>query len=56
MHAPIDDIVGIENAGKIYSAAKHPKSFLSLEKADHLLTDPKQAQYAANLMACWINE
>ena len=54
MHAPTDTIVGIENAGKIYSAAKHPKSFLSLDKADHLLTDSQQARYAANLVAAWI--
>lgn len=55
MHSPSDAIVGIENAGQIYSAAKHPKSFLSLEKADHLLTDPEQAHYAANLIAQWID-
>ncbi|MGJ8723510.1 MAG: alpha/beta fold hydrolase [Roseibacillus sp.] len=55
MHAPSDNIVGLENAGKIYSAAKHPKSFLALEKADHLLTDSTQARYAANLIAAWVD-
>lgn len=54
MHAPTDSIVPLENAGKIYSAAKHPKSFIALEKADHLLTDPTQARYAANLIANWV--
>ncbi|MDQ8192082.1 alpha/beta fold hydrolase [Roseibacillus persicicus] len=53
IHAPTDSIVGIENAGKIYSAAKHPKSFLSLPKADHLLTNATQSQYAARIIADW---
>ena len=56
IHSPTDNVVGIENAGKIYSAAKHPKSFLSLENADHLLTDLDQARYAANLIASWVSE
>ena len=49
----VDEIVGIENAGKIYSAAKHPKSFHSLAGADHLLTKPTQAKYAAGIIAAW---
>ncbi|MEM9081386.1 MAG: alpha/beta fold hydrolase [Verrucomicrobiota bacterium] len=53
LHSPTDNIVGIENAGQIYSAAKHPKSFLSLPQSDHLLTDPTQADYVANLIATW---
>lgn len=53
LHSPTDEIVGIENAGKIYSAAKHPKSFHSLTGADHLLTDPAQADYAAGIIAAW---
>lgn len=53
MHAPNDDIVGIENAGKIYSSAKHPKSFISLPGANHLLTDRAQARYVASLIAVW---
>ncbi len=56
MHAPTDAIVGIENAGQIYSAAKHPKSFLALAKADHLLTNSEQARYAANLIATWASQ
>jgi putative redox protein len=53
MHSPTDAVVGIENAGRIYSAAKHPKSFVALEGADHLLTDLGQARYAANVIASW---
>ena len=56
MHSPSDSIVGIENAGQIYSAAKHPKSFLSLPEADHLLTNPAQATYVARIISTWINK
>lgn len=56
MHSPSDSIVGIENAGQIYSAAKHPKSFLSLPEADHLLTNPVQATYVARIISTWINK
>lgn len=52
-HAPGDQTVGIENAGKIYSAAKHPKSFHSLAEADHLLTNPADAQHVAGVVAAW---
>lgn len=53
LHSPTDAIVGIENAGRIYSAAKHPKSFVALPDADHLLTDRREAQHAAELIATW---
>lgn len=53
LHSPTDEIVDIGNAGKIYSAARHPKSFHSLAGADHLLTDPSQADYAAGIIAAW---
>ncbi|MEK6193866.1 MAG: bifunctional alpha/beta hydrolase/OsmC family protein [Deltaproteobacteria bacterium] len=53
MHSPIDAIVGIENAAKIFSAAKHPKSFISLDDADHLLTRQEDAAYAADVLAAW---
>jgi uncharacterized OsmC-like protein/alpha/beta superfamily hydrolase len=53
MHAPRDEIVGIENARLIYDAAKHPKSFVSLDSADHLLTDRADAAYVANVLAAW---
>lgn len=53
MHAPMDQTVDINNAAKLYSGAKHPKSFLSLHKADHLLTDPDFSQYVGKLIAQW---
>jgi len=53
MHAPLDATVDISNAAHIFSAAKHPKSFVSLEDADHLLTRKRDAVYAANLIAAW---
>ena len=53
MHAPADDIVGLDNAGKIFTAAKHPKSFVALDGADHLLTTDGSAQYAAEIIAAW---
>lgn len=54
MHSPIDKIVGIENAQRIYELAKHPKSFISLDKADHLLMeDPKDSKYVAEALAAW---
>ncbi len=53
LHAPLDEIVGIDNAKRIYAAAKHPKSFVSLDNGDHLLTDPADAAYAARVIAAW---
>lgn len=53
MHAPLDQTVGIDNATKIFTAAKHPKSFVSLDSADHLLRDPDDATYAAGVIAAW---
>ena len=53
LHSPIDDVVGIENAGKIFMAAKHPKSFVSLDHADHLLSDKKDSLYAGAIIAAW---
>jgi uncharacterized OsmC-like protein/pimeloyl-ACP methyl ester carboxylesterase len=53
LHSPIDETVGIENAAKIFQAARHPKSFISLDKADHLLTDSEDSQYAGSVIAAW---
>ncbi len=53
MHSPIDDIVSIDNASSIFSAARHPKSFVSLDNADHLLLRKEDAQYTANVIAAW---
>ena len=53
MHAPRDQTVGIEHASAIFAAAKHPKSFVSLDSADHLLSDSSDAAYAAEVIAAW---
>jgi putative redox protein len=53
MHSPVDNIVGIEHAARIYQAAKHPKSFLSLDQADHLLSNQADASYAGRMIATW---
>ena len=53
LHAPGDSTVGIENAAQIFSAAKHPKSFVTLDNADHLITNPEDAEYAADVIAAW---
>jgi putative redox protein len=53
MHAPRDMVVGIENATRIFLAARHPKSFVTLDDADHLLSRPADADYAAEVIAAW---
>lgn len=53
MHSPTDQIVGIENATDIFAAAKHPKSFVSLDRADHLLSNRQDAAYVAEVIAAW---
>jgi uncharacterized OsmC-like protein/alpha/beta superfamily hydrolase len=53
LHAPDDDTVGIDNAEAIFAAAQHPKSFVSLEGADHLITSPVTASWVADLIASW---
>jgi uncharacterized OsmC-like protein/alpha/beta superfamily hydrolase len=52
-HAPFDRIVGIGNASEIFVAAKHPKSFVSLDTADHLLSETADADYVAQVLAAW---
>jgi uncharacterized OsmC-like protein/fermentation-respiration switch protein FrsA (DUF1100 family) len=52
-HAPRDEIVGIENASAIFGAARHPKSFLSLDTADHLVSRREDATYLADVLAAW---
>ncbi|HUL89932.1 MAG TPA: alpha/beta fold hydrolase [Pseudolabrys sp.] len=52
-HSPTDDLVGIENASHIFAAAKHPKSFVSLAGADHLLSQKRDAMYVADVIATW---
>jgi len=53
MHSPFDKIVSIDHAGRIYAAATHPKSFVSLDTADHLLSDEQDALYAGKMAATW---
>lgn len=53
-HSPQDRIVGIDNAAELYMAAMHPKSFLSLDGADHLLSDAKDSQYTGEMIASWV--
>jgi putative redox protein len=53
LHAPLDTVVGIENATRIFTAARHPKSFVALDGADHLLTKRPDAEYAGTVIAGW---
>jgi putative redox protein len=53
MHAPRDEIVPVDEARRIFDAARHPKSFLSLDDADHLLTRPADSEYAARVLTVW---
>lgn len=53
LHAPRDATVGIDHAGQIFQAALHPKSFVALDDADHLLSRPQDAQFAADVIAAW---
>ncbi|MGR3713809.1 MAG: bifunctional alpha/beta hydrolase/OsmC family protein [Shimia sp.] len=53
LHAPRDQVVSIDNAGEIFQAAKHPKSFVTLDDADHLISGSEDAEYAAEVIAAW---
>ncbi len=53
LHSPTDQLVGIENAARLFEAARHPKSFVSLAGADHLLLDARDAEFAATVIAAW---
>lgn len=53
LHSPVDNVVSIKEAEAIYRAAKHPKSFISLGAADHLLTSKADSEYAAEIVAAW---
>lgn len=54
LHSSHDEVVGIDNAAAILDAARHPKSFVSLDPADHLLTKAADAEYAATMIAAWM--
>ena len=53
MHSPVDNVVGIEHASELFSAARHPRSFVSLDDADHFLTDVADGEYAATIVGAW---
>jgi uncharacterized OsmC-like protein len=53
MHAPLDSIVSVDNAAEIFMTAKHPKSFVTLDDADHLITRAEDAEYAADVITTW---
>ena len=53
LHSPVDDVVSIENAARIFQAARHPKSFVSLDQADHLLSNLADSRYAGAVIAAW---
>ena len=53
LHAPTDELVGIDEARKIFEAAVHPKSFISLDDADHLLSRPRDSRYVAEVVSAW---
>ncbi len=55
LHAPMDETVSIDNASTIFLAAKHPKSFVTLDDADHLITRAADAEYAADVIAAWVS-
>ncbi|ESP92172.1 MULTISPECIES: alpha/beta fold hydrolase [Pseudoalteromonas] len=56
MHSPVDDVVSIEQAEAIYSKEKHPKSFISLDSADHLLSKASDSEYAATAISGWVSK
>jgi uncharacterized OsmC-like protein/alpha-beta hydrolase superfamily lysophospholipase len=53
LHSPQDQVVGVDNAARLYTAARHPKSFVSLHGADHLLMEEADSRYAARVLATW---
>ena len=55
LHSPQDDTVGVEHAAKLYGAARHPKSFVSLDGADHLLSKPADARYVGKVVSAWVD-
>ncbi len=54
-HSPVDQVVSINEAARIYQAARHPKSFISLDKADHLLSNRDDAEYVAQTLVAWVS-
>ncbi|MFP5212721.1 MAG: alpha/beta fold hydrolase [Acidobacteriota bacterium] len=55
-HSPMDNIVGIENAARLYQTARHPKSFITLDRADHLLSNREDSMYVGSVLAAWVQK
>lgn len=55
-HAPLDDTVSVDNAGLLFQKAKHPKSFVSLDNADHLLSKEADSRYVGHVLAAWASK
>ena len=55
-HSPVDNTVSIDNASALYAAARHPKSFVSLDQADHLLSNEEDARYVGRVIAAWAHK
>lgn len=55
LHAPGDEVISIEHAAQLFAYARHPKSFVTLDSADHLLSDRSDAAYAGGLIAAWVS-
>jgi putative redox protein len=53
LHSPVDEVVGVDNAARLFQAARHPKSFVSLDSADHMMNSRRDAEYAAALITAW---
>ena len=53
LHSPADEVVGIENAAHLFKAARHPKSFVSLDNADHMMSKAEDSEYAGAVIAAW---
>ncbi|MGI9534006.1 MAG: bifunctional alpha/beta hydrolase/OsmC family protein [Thermodesulfobacteriota bacterium] len=56
LHSPFDNVVGIDNASEIFLAAKHPKSYISLDNADHMLSNPADSSYVGFVIASWVKK
>ncbi len=53
LHSPVDEIVSIDNARHLYEMARHPKSFITLDDADHLVSRPRDAEYIGEVLSAW---
>ena len=56
LHSPTDPVVSIQQASHIFGAARHPKSYVSLDEADHLLSDERHSRYAGDVIAAWVSK